>query len=69
MPMYVKVIDSKCCGYTVCNDRCPEVFKLDDQGLSYVDDQLVPEGLEARARVAVQSCPERALLMSETPFD
>ena len=68
MPVYAKVIDEKCCGYTVCNDRCPEVFKLDDRGFAYVDAERVPEGLEEKATFAAKSCPERAILVSDTPF-
>ena len=65
--LYVKVIDEKCCGYTVCADVCPEVYKLDDQGFAYVDDALVPEGLEDKARAGAKACPEAALVISTEP--
>jgi ferredoxin len=67
MPMYVKVIDSKCCGYTVCADVCPEVYKLDDQGFAYVDDELVPAGLEEKAAAGAKACPEAAIVVSDSP--
>jgi ferredoxin len=69
MALYVKVIDAKCCGYTVCADHCPEVYKLDDQGFAFVEDSLVPEGLEEKAIKGAKACPEKAILTSEQPFD
>jgi len=67
--VYVRVDSAKCCGYTVCADKCPEVFKLDERGMSYVDDERVPDGLEEKATNAARSCPERAIRVSERPFD
>jgi ferredoxin len=67
--VHVRVIDAKCCGYTVCADLCPEVYKLDDQGLACVDQSLFPEGLEDKARRGAQGCPESAIEVSDTPFD
>jgi ferredoxin len=56
------VIDKPaCCGYGLCAEICPEVFKLDENGIVYVDDDLVPEGLEERAREGADSCPQAAL--------
>jgi ferredoxin len=50
-----------CCGYGLCAEICPEVFKLDANGFVFADDTLVPEGLEERAREAAESCPQAAL--------
>lgn len=69
MALYVKVVDAKCCGYTVCADTCPEVYKLDDQGFAFVEDSLVPEDLEEQAIRGAKVCPESAILTSEEPFD
>lgn len=56
------VIDKPaCCGYGLCAEICPEVFKLDANGIVYVDDALVPEGLEAKAREGAEACPQAAL--------
>ena len=69
LPVYVRVDSAKCCGYTVCADKCPEVFKLDVRGMSYVENERVPDGLEENATNAARSCPERAIRVSERPFD
>jgi ferredoxin len=50
-----------CCGYGVCHDICPEVFKLDEAGLVYLDDEIVPAELLDRAKEAAESCPQLAL--------
>ena len=56
------VIDKPaCCGYGVCAEICPEIYKLDENGIVYVDDPLVPEGLEERAREGADACPQSAL--------
>lgn len=56
------VIDKPaCCGYGICAEICPEVFKLDSNGIVYVEDPLVPEGLEDKAREGAEACPQSAL--------
>lgn len=50
-----------CCGYGVCAEICPHVFKLDDAGLVYLDDDIVPAALVASAREAAEACPQLAL--------
>lgn len=50
-----------CCGYGVCADVCPEVFKLDEAGLVYVENEIVPSELVSRAKEAAESCPQLAL--------
>ncbi len=66
-PLYVKVDVSKCCGYTTCSEVCPEVYKLDDQGFAYVENDVVPPGLEAKAREGAFMCPQGAIYVGETP--
>jgi ferredoxin len=67
--VYVKVIDEKCCGYALCADACPDVYKLDDQGFVYVEDTVVPAGLEEAAKKGAAVCPEEAILVSDAPFE
>jgi ferredoxin len=50
-----------CCGYGVCFEICPEVFKLDEAGLVHLDDEIVPPELVERAKEAADSCPQLAL--------
>lgn len=56
------VIDrGSCCGYGVCAEICPELYKLDDAGLIVVDEEMVPAGLEEKAREGAESCPQAAI--------
>ncbi|MBF16769.1 MAG: ferredoxin [Hirschia sp.] len=59
----LKVVINKpaCCGYGVCAEICPEVYKLDENGIVYVDDEIVPEGMEDLAREGAEACPQSAL--------
>jgi ferredoxin len=65
--LYVKVDVSRCCGYTTCAEVCPEVYKIDEQGFAYVESDVVPPGLEGKAREGAFMCPERAIYVGETP--
>ena len=62
-PARLRVVIDKaaCCGYGICAEICPEVFKLDANGIVYVDDPLVPPGLEQKATEGANSCPQSAL--------
>lgn len=59
----LKVVINKpaCCGYGICAEICPEVYKLDDAGIVYVDSEIVPEGLEEQAKEGAEACPQSAL--------
>jgi ferredoxin len=59
----LKVVINKpaCCGYGVCAEICPEVYKLDEHGIVYVDDEIVPAGLEKAAKEGAEACPQSAL--------
>jgi ferredoxin len=59
----LKVVIDKpaCCGYGICAEICPDVYKLDANGIVYVDDEIVPEGLEEQAREGAEACPQAAL--------
>jgi ferredoxin len=50
-----------CCGYGVCAEICPEVFKLDDAGIVFLDDEIIPADLIERATEAALACPQQAL--------
>jgi ferredoxin len=54
---------SRCCGYGLCAQVCPQVYKLDADGMVYVDDASVPPELEADAREGAAACPAEALLV------
>jgi ferredoxin len=52
---------SRCCGYGLCIQVCPEVFKSGADGLVQLDSAIVPSGLEEEAAAAAASCPAEAL--------
>jgi ferredoxin len=62
--MRASVDSAKCQGHARCWEICPEVFVLDDEGLATVPVPEVPPELEAKAREAVENCPERAISVS-----
>jgi len=62
----LKVVIDKaaCCGYGLCAEICPEVYKLDKNGIVYVDEALVPPELEDKAREGAEACPQSALALA-----
>ena len=64
--MKVHVEPDLCQGHGRCYATAPEVFEPDDLGNGLeVGDGAVPPGLEAKARLAVANCPERAITVDE----
>jgi ferredoxin len=53
-------VSTKCCGYGICAEICPEVFKLDENGFAYVEGPVPPEHMAA-ALEAYAECPEEAI--------
>jgi ferredoxin len=58
---------SACCGYGVCAELCPEIYKVDDIGVVTVLMDIVPQGLEVKAREGASACPTNALRVVEEP--
>lgn len=61
MTVKVQVDREKCCGYGICAEICPSVYKLDDQGFVFLDSDVVPEGEQDAAQEAADACPELAI--------
>jgi ferredoxin len=62
----VHVDRERCQGHNRCYALAPELFDVDDLGNAFeLNDGLVPEGLEDKARLAVANCPEYAISISE----
>ena len=60
--MRVHIDDNRCEGHGRCYALAPELFEPDDIGNGHeVGDGTVPEGMEAKAELAVKNCPERAI--------
>jgi ferredoxin len=63
--MRVQVDRSRCQGHARCWAEASELYRLDDDGYSAVDDVEVPPGLEEAARRGADACPERAIAIVE----
>jgi ferredoxin len=51
-----------CQGHNRCYLLAPELFDVDDEGYAVlIGDGTVPEGLEDKARLAADNCPEFAI--------
>ena len=59
--MKVRVDLEKCQGHNRCYMTCPEIYKIDDQGYSYVEIKEVPKSIEEQARRGAEVCPEHAI--------
>jgi ferredoxin len=56
---------SRCCGYGLCAQVCPQVYKLDADGLVFLESDRVPDGLEDEAREGAAACPAEAIAIEE----
>jgi ferredoxin len=64
----VHVDPDKCQGHNRCYSVSPDLFELDDLGMSSeAGTGLVPAGLVSLARLAVANCPEHAISLTEAP--
>lgn len=65
--MKVWVDPERCQGHTLCAMIAPDSFELDDiEGhSSAISEEVAPEQ-EAQVREAAQSCPEQAVILTET---
>jgi ferredoxin len=64
--MKVSIDPERCQGHTVCALTAPELFTIRaDDAVASVDCEDVPPPLESQARLGANSCPERAIIISE----
>jgi ferredoxin len=62
----IHVDPDRCQGHNRCYSVSPDLFELDDLGMSSeVGAGLVPVGLVGQARLAVANCPEHAISLTE----
>jgi ferredoxin len=54
-----------CEANAICTGIAPSVFELDDQDVLHIHGEDVPPELEDAVRRAVDSCPKRALYLTE----
>lgn len=50
-----------CIGCRLCEDTCPEVFRIGDDGIAYVIDPDPPAELYADIESCVELCPVEAI--------
>lgn len=46
-----------CCGYGLCASLCPEIYKLDEGGIIYLEVDTIPLELIDDAREGAEACP------------
>jgi ferredoxin len=63
--MKIRVDPTVCQGHALCAGVAPDLFTLDDEGYSNLDETEVPAGLEELGRRGMQICPERAISILE----
>jgi ferredoxin len=62
--MKIDLTSDRCVGHGQCYANAPELFAPDDEGYStLLVDGDVPAELQAKARVAANSCPEYAITL------
>ncbi|MDD2435482.1 MAG: ferredoxin [Bacilli bacterium] len=61
----VKIVKEDCIGCGACEAITDEVFKLNDEGISEVVVDEVPEELEDDVKEAADSCPTDAIVIEE----
>ncbi len=59
--MRVDIDSAKCQGHGRCYSLAPEVYGSDDDGYGSVVAGDVPAGLEDKAVLGMESCPESAI--------
>jgi ferredoxin len=59
----IKIDDERCQGHAVCYLVAPELFEVDDDGRGSVIGPNVRLELEDKAHIAVDRCPEHAVIL------
>jgi ferredoxin len=63
--MKVRVDEDMCEGHSKCELSAPEVFKVDDDDVSRVLVDEVPEELREKVERAIRLCPRQAIAWVE----
>ena len=59
------VDEDLCIGCAACEDLCPEIFRIEDDGLSHVIMNEPPEDMYGCVRDAADACPTSAISIGE----
>ncbi len=61
--MRIRVDPERCQGHNRCCALAPELFDVDDYGAAHaLNDGNVPAALEDKAKLAIDNCPEFAIM-------
>ena len=63
--MKPKIIADECIGDGICEEICPEVFELRDDGLAYVIEEDPDDSLSDKIEEAIEECPTSAIVLEE----
>ena len=63
--MKPKIIEDECIGDGICEEICPEVFELQDDGLAHVINKNPSEDLNDKIEEAIEECPTSAIVNEE----
>lgn len=63
MVLRINAERSKCCGYGLCAQIAPQIYKLDENGLVYLDSATFSLDLEEEAREGAAACPAEAIVV------
>lgn len=62
--MIAEVDKDECIGCEACPEFCPEVFKMEADGMAVAYTNPVPAELEASAKEAAEGCPVDAIKLT-----
>ena len=63
--MRITVNKGLCSGHARCHTAAPDVYPLDELGYSAIESVQVAPAAEQAARDGAESCPERAITLTE----
>ena len=63
--MKVRLERSKCAGHAQCYAVDSNLFPIDDEGYSTLQEHTVAPGDAQATRAGVDACPERALILED----
>lgn len=61
--LHITVDRSRCCAYGLCAQICPEIYKLDDDGIVYLEADHFPIEMQESAEEGAASCPAEAIVV------
>ncbi len=63
--MKAVVAQDLCIGCGLCEEMCPEVFKMNEDAIAAVIVDTIPSEAEESAREAAASCPTEAITIED----